>query len=168
MNDIDLTRVLHNCSFQQALLLTQALHFAQVGQSDRVLDLGSGDGRFCIAAVQQFGAEVAVGVDIDEELVKLSQARAEQCEVSGAARFLCADLTAPGVGTTVGSLCGNPSLVVVFLLPEAEQKFEKVLTSLYEAGARVLSLAFELDRIQGLQLRKKEAPMYLYSKAEIR
>ncbi|CAL8470983.1 g10525 [Coccomyxa elongata] len=151
----------------EVALVEKALLFAQVGRSDRVLDLGSGDGRFCIAAVQQFDAEVAVGVDIDEELVKLSQARAEQCEVSGAARFLCADLTAPGVGATVVSLCGNPSLVIVFLLPEAERKFEAVLMSLYEAGARVLSLAFELDRIQGLQLRRKEAPMYLYSKAEI-
>jgi len=27
-----------------------------VGPSDAVLDLGSGDGRFCVAACQQFGA----------------------------------------------------------------------------------------------------------------
>ena len=157
----------HNSLLHRVVLLTQALRFAQVGRSDRVLDLGSGDGRFCVAAVQQFGAEAAVGVDIDEELVKLSQARAEQCGISGATRFLCADLTAVGVGTVAVSLCGQPTLVIVFLLPEAEQKFEEVLMSLYGAGARVLSLAFELDRIQGLQLRRKEARMYLYSKAEI-
>lgn len=145
----------------------QALQFAEVRPSDRVLDLGSGDGRLCVAAVQQFGAEAALGIDIDEELVKLSQDRAEQCGVSGSARFLCADLTAPGVGATAVAMCGKPTLVIVFLLPEAEQKFQEVLMSLYDAGARVLSLAFELDRLQGLVLQRKETPMYLYSKAPI-
>lgn len=145
----------------------QALQFAEVRPSDCVLDLGSGDGRLCVAAVQQFGAEAAVGIDIDEELVKLSQDRAEQCGVSGSARFLCADLTAPGVGATAVAMCGKPTLVIVFLLPEAEQKFQEVLMSLYDAGARVLSLAFDLDRLQGLVLQRKETPMYLYSKAPI-
>ena len=35
---------------------SQALELAAVGPSDRVLDLGSGDGRFCVAACQQFQA----------------------------------------------------------------------------------------------------------------
>ncbi len=133
-----------------------------------MLDLGSGDGRLCVAAVQQFGAEAAVGIELDEELVELSQARAEQCGVSDSARFLCADLTAPaGASAAANSMQGSATLVIVFLLPEAEQKFQEVLMRLYDAGARVLSLAFELDRLQGLQLRRKETPMYLYSKAPI-
>lgn len=150
-----------------ALLHTQALHFAGVGPSDRVLDLGSGDGRFCVAAVQQFNAQAAVGIEIDEGLVKLSLARAQQCRVSYKAIFLCEDLTAPDRGAQAASVCGNPTLVIVFLLPEAEMKFQELLMSLYNAGARVLSLAFELDRLKGLQLRRKETPMYLYSKAKI-
>jgi len=150
-----------------ALLQTQALHFAGVGPSDRVLDLGSGDGRFCVAAVQQFNAQMAVGIEIDESLVKLSLARAEQCGVSDKAIFLCEDLTAPDRGVQAASVCGTPTLVIVFLLPEAEQKFQELLMSLYNAGAHVLSLAFELDRLKGLQLRKKETPMYLYSNAMI-
>lgn len=134
--------------------------------SDRLLDLGSGDGRFCIAAVQQFGAAAALGIEIDEALVRLSQQRAKLCGVSEKAIFLCADLTHCDSDAFIRSYLGTPSLVIVFLLPQAEQMFQDVLLRMYNAGARVLSLAFALDRIQGLTLIKKDNPMFLYGKSE--
>ena len=144
----------------------QALHFAGVGPSDRVLDLGSGDGRWCVAAVQQFGAQCAVGVEIDEWLVEESRRKAAQCGVAGTATFACADLTAKGM--SAAALCPGGeafTMVIVFLLPEAEQKFEGQLMRLYAAGARVLSIAFTLDRLQWLTLARTQGPMYLYCKS---
>jgi hypothetical protein len=56
------------------------------------------------------------------------------------------------------------TLAVVFLLPESERLFERHVRRLYDAGAHILSLAFALDRLEGLQQLKYERPMYLYGK----
>ena len=46
------------------------LKLAKVGPNDIVYDLGSGDGRIPIAAVQDFNAKAAVGIDIDPQRIK--------------------------------------------------------------------------------------------------
>ena len=141
----------------------QGLRFAGVGPNDKVLDLGSGDGRWCVAAAQQFGAQCAVGVEIDALLVEESRRKAAQCGVAERATFACADLTAEGM--SAAALCPGGqafTLVIVFLLPEAEPKFEGQLVRLCAAGARVLSIAFALDRLRWLSLERRQGPMHLY------
>ena len=46
------------------------LKVAKVGKGDVVYDLGSGDGRIPIAAVKDFGAARATGIDIDPQRIK--------------------------------------------------------------------------------------------------
>ena len=46
------------------------LKLAKVGPNDVVYDLGSGDGRIPIAAVQTFKARSAVGIDIDPQRIR--------------------------------------------------------------------------------------------------
>ena len=48
------------------------LTLANVGPSDYVIDLGSGDGRLVIAAVAKFKARGGMGIEIDRSLVKLA------------------------------------------------------------------------------------------------
>ena len=142
----------------------QALCFAGIGPDDCVLDLGSGDGRFCVAAAQQFKVRHAVGVEIDDSLVKASARHADQCGVSDRTTFMTLDLTDPGLD--ISALAPRPhrvTLAIVFLLPESEKLFERHVRSLYDAGGHVLSLAFALDRL-GLQLLMAETPMFLYGK----
>ena len=50
------------------------LELARVGPSDRLFDLGSGDGRIVVMAAQRFGAD-ATGIELDPELVKRSSAQ---------------------------------------------------------------------------------------------
>src|ERR1035437_5449220 len=52
------------------------LWLADVGTHDVVYDLGSGDGRVVIAAVRDFHACRAVGVEIDAKLVQESRSNA--------------------------------------------------------------------------------------------
>ena len=144
--------------------LLQALSFAGTGPGDCVVDLGSGDGRFCVAAAQQFQVRHAVGVEVDDSLVKASARHADQCGVSDRTTFMTLDLTDPGL--EISALTPVPhrmTLAIVFLLPESEKLFERHVRGLYDAGARVLSLAFALDRL-GLQLLTAETPMFLYGK----
>src|SRR5438094_683025 len=46
------------------------LKLAKAGPNDVVYDLGSGDGRIPIAAVRDFKAKSAVGIDIDPQRIK--------------------------------------------------------------------------------------------------
>ncbi len=52
------------------------------GRKECVYDLGCGDGRIVIAAVAQFGADRAVGVEIDEKIAGKAKAAAEAAGVS--------------------------------------------------------------------------------------
>src|SRR5262249_30650639 len=54
------------------------LKLAQVGKDDVVYDLGCGDGRLVITAVEKFQARRGVGVDIDPERIKDSNANAQK------------------------------------------------------------------------------------------
>src|SRR5690606_6243653 len=67
------------------------LRLAGVGPDDIVYDLGSGDGRIVIAAVRDFGAKLAVGVDIDGQRVVEGVENARTAGVSGQTRFVHAD-----------------------------------------------------------------------------
>src|SRR5688500_584876 len=49
------------------------LKLAKVAPNDIVYDLGSGDGRIPIAAVQKFKAQKGVGIDINPERIKEAQ-----------------------------------------------------------------------------------------------
>src|SRR5688572_11550678 len=53
------------------------LDFAKVGAKDFVVDLGSGDGRIVLTAAQKYRAR-GMGVEIDPELVKQSNAEAQK------------------------------------------------------------------------------------------
>ncbi|KAK9821461.1 hypothetical protein WJX81_004013 [Elliptochloris bilobata] len=150
-------------------VVMQALELATVGPEDRLLDLGSGDGRFCVAACQQYDAAAAVGVELDPILVERSAAAAQRCGVGDRARFLAADFTSPGFDPA--PLCpGHPAqaftVVVAFLLPEAEARFTGLLVNLAARGARVLTIVFQLERGGGLQLRGRAGNyVFLYSAA---
>ena len=57
-------------------VVDRMLALAKVTKSDVVYDLGCGDGRIVVTAAKQFGAK-GVGVDIDPQRIKESEANAE-------------------------------------------------------------------------------------------
>src|SRR5262245_561332 len=74
------------------------LKVAKVGPNDIVYDLGSGDGRIAIAAVKDFGAKSATGIDIDPVRIKEAQANLEKSGVGNRVRFLNQDLFETPIG----------------------------------------------------------------------
>ena len=62
------------------------LALAEVGPSDVVYDLGSGDGRIVIAAAREFGAR-GVGIEIDPALVAQAEVNARRAGVSDKVEF---------------------------------------------------------------------------------
>jgi len=69
----------------------------------------------------------------------------------------------------IGSGCAAPgaqrfTVVVAFLLPEAEARFRGLLLALAARGARVLTIVFQLEHGGGLELRGRVGNyVYLYT-----
>ena len=105
------------------------LQLAGVSAQDRVVDLGSGDGRIVITAARRFGAR-GLGVEIVPDLVAQSRANAIQAGVAERVEFRVQDLfLTPLQGATV---------VTMYLLPEVNLQLRPRLLAL-AAGTRIVS-----------------------------
>lgn len=111
------------------------LELARVGPGDRVMDLGSGDGRIVIVAAERYGAR-GVGIERDPKLVRESRENAQQAGVEDRVEFREADLLDADLhGVTVLTLYLLPSVNLALRLPILEQ---------LAPGARVVSHAFDM------------------------
>ena len=68
------------------------LEIAEVGPGDMAYDLGCGDGRIPIMAVEEFGAKGAVGYEIRKEIYKAALSRIEHRGLKGKIRLFNEDL----------------------------------------------------------------------------
>lgn len=111
-----------------------ALALAKVGRGDRLIDLGSGDGRIVIAAAKH-GAE-ALGIELDPSLVIKARRAAERAGVEKRAHFIEGDLFAQDLsGATV---------VTLYLFPDANLALRPKLLRELASGTRIVSNSFDL------------------------
>lgn len=110
------------------------LDLAGLQAGERLMDLGSGDGRIVLAAARR-GAE-ATGVEIDGELVERARRRAELEGLQARARFTRGNLFEVSLR--------DADVVSLYLLTSINQRLRpKILTEM-KAGARVVSHAFDM------------------------
>jgi SAM-dependent methyltransferase len=112
------------------------LKVAKVGKGDIVYDLGSGDGRIPIAAVKDYGAARATGIDIDPQRIKEAQANAKQAGVEDLVRFELNDL--------FEAKFSEATVVTLFLLPRINLKLKPKLLEQLKPGTRVVSNTFDM------------------------
>ena len=112
------------------VVVDKMLDLAQVKSGDMLIDLGSGDGRLVITAARQRGAH-GFGVEIDPQLVKLSNANAQRAGVADRARFLQEDLF-----TTDFS---EANVLTLYLLPDVNLKLRPRILAELSPGTRVVS-----------------------------
>ena len=105
------------------------LQLAGVTAQDRVVDLGSGDGRIVITAARRFGAS-GLGVEIVPDLVAQSRANAVKAGVAARAEFRQQDL--------FETVLDGFSVITLYLLPELNLQLRPRLLAL-PAGTRVVS-----------------------------
>ncbi|MBC7779626.1 MAG: class I SAM-dependent methyltransferase [Proteobacteria bacterium] len=110
------------------------LEIARVGPADRVVDLGSGDGRIPIAAASAFGAR-AVGVEFSPGMVALARDLAARAGVSERVRFVQGDLFAYDFR--------DATVVTLFLTNALNLKLRPALLAL-PPGTRVVSHLFTM------------------------
>jgi precorrin-6B methylase 2 len=112
------------------------LKVAKVGKNDVVYDLGSGDGRIPIMAVQKYNAARAVGIDINPERIAEAEANLKSAGVGDRVRFLNEDLFEAKIS--------DATVVTLYLLPSLNLKLLPKLLAELKPGTRIVSHAFEM------------------------
>ena len=116
------------------------LWLADVGKSDIVYDLGSGDGRIVIAAVRDFGASQAVGIEIDPNRITESRKNAQKAGVADKVKFIQDDLFT--------SDFSDATVVNLFLGHIPNIKLRSKLLTILKPGTRIVSHQFGMGEWQ--------------------
>lgn len=119
------------------MVVDRMLDFAKVGASDHVIDLGSGDGVIVITAGYRRNAS-GYGVDIDEELVRLSNQRAKNLGLGNRIRFEARDIFVTDVS--------KATVVTLYLLPEFMQRLRSKLFAELRPGTRIVSHDYHFEQ----------------------
>lgn len=118
----------------QDALVQRMLEMAKVTKEDRLVDLGSGDGRTVIAAAKR--GISARGIEYNPDLVTLSQRNAEVEGVADRVKFERGDI--------FESDFSDATVVTLFLLPELNLRLRPTLLNM-KPGTRVVSNTFTMD-----------------------
>lgn len=116
-------------------LVERMLRMAQVKATDRVFDLGAGDGKIAIAAAKKFGA-TSVGVEYNPEMATFAQCLVKAEGVSDKVRIIQGDIFQTDFTSA--------SVVTLYLLPELNLKLRPTLLKM-KPGTRVVSHSFLMD-----------------------
>lgn len=117
-------------------LVDRLLRMAGAGPQDKVVDLGSGDGKVVIAAARDFGAQ-ALGVEFDPRMVVLSRLSADKAGLSHRAEFVQGDIFETDFS--------DATIVVMYLLPELNLRLRPALMAM-APGTRVVTHQFHMGR----------------------
>ena len=124
------------------------LKVAKVGKNDVVYDLGSGDGRIPITAVQKYNAARAVGIDINPDRIKEAEANLKAAGVGDRVRFLNEDLFEANIS--------DATVVTLYLLPSLNLKLLPKLLAELKPGTRIVSHAFDMGSWKPQQTLKAD------------
>jgi SAM-dependent methyltransferase len=111
-------------------VVADMLKLADIGPNDFVIDLGSGDGRIVLTAAKVFGAS-GFGVEIKDELVKLSNEAAQKEGVADRVKFIKADLFKTDIA--------RATVLTMYLLPNTVNMLKDKLLNELKPGTKVLS-----------------------------
>jgi SAM-dependent methyltransferase len=116
-------------------VVADMLKLAEIGPQDFVIDLGSGDGRIVLTAAKVFGAS-GFGVEIKDELVKLSNEAARKEGVADRVKFIKADLFKTDIS--------RATVLTMYLLPNTVNMLKDKLLTELRPGTKVLSHDYPL------------------------
>lgn len=134
------------------------LWLANVSSNDIVYDMGSGDGRVVIAAVRDFHARRAVGIELDARLVEESRSNAVRAGVADRVEFIHGDLFTNDFSAA--------SVLVLYLGHRPNLDLRHRIFQTLKPGSRVVSHQFgmgEWNRDKRLTLRQPLHGMFSIS-----
>ena len=112
------------------VIVDRMLQMAEVGKSDFVIDLGSGDGRMVRTAARVHGAS-GFGVDIDADLVARSNAEARREGIADRAKFYEQDVFQADIR--------KATVVTLYVLPDMMRGLRPKMLAELRPGTRIVS-----------------------------
>jgi len=116
-------------------VVSDMLRYADVGPSDFLIDLGSGDGRIVLTAAKVFGAR-GFGVEIKDELVRLSNETAQKEGLADRVRFMKQDLFKTDMS--------QATVITMYLLPDTVNLLKDKFLNELRPGTRIVSHDYPL------------------------
>ena len=110
---------------------------ARIGKNDIVYDLGCGDGRLVITAVNKFGAKKGIGVDLDPVRIKESKANAKEAGVENKVEFRVGDVL------KVKDL-SDANVILLYMGDDVDELLKPILQKTLKPGSRVVSHRFKM------------------------
>jgi SAM-dependent methyltransferase len=114
-------------------LVEKMVSLAKLRPQDRLIDLGSGDGRMVIAAAKR-GAR-ALGIEYNPRLVALAKRNAAKERVADRAEFIEADIFETDFS--------DSTVITMFLLPELNLRLRSQILDL-KPGTRIVSNSYDM------------------------
>jgi SAM-dependent methyltransferase len=118
------------------VVVDEMLRLAGVGPKDIVYDLGSGDGRIVITAARKFGAQSAVGVELDNHLIYQSEESARQANLGARVKFVQQDFFKTDFS--------EATVVTLYLLPAVMKRLRDTMLRL-KPGTRLVAHDFDFE-----------------------
>jgi uncharacterized protein (TIGR03000 family) len=118
-------------------VVEEMLKLAEVGKEDVVYDLGCGDGRIVVTAVEKFGAKRGVGVDLDPQRIQESKANAREHKVEGKVEFRKGDVL------DIQDL-STATVVTLYMSDDLNLRLRPILQKTLKPGARIVSHRFTM------------------------
>ncbi len=131
------------------------LGVAEVGSEDVVFDLGCGDGRVLVMAVEEFEVKRAVGYEISRQICRLALSEVLRHGLGNKIKVINGDLFEANLS--------EASVITLYLNPSANEQLKPKLEKEARIGARVISRNFAMV---GWRTVRKEyfdiSTLYLY------
>jgi ribosomal protein L11 methylase PrmA len=131
-------------------IVERMLTLAKVGPGDYLIDLGSGDGRLAIAAVELHKARGAAGIEIDPNLVRQATNHATIAGLGDRVTFTAGDLFAAKVD--------HATVITMYLLPRIMSDVEAKLRRELKPGTRIVSHDYPLPKWKPSEVVTFDAP----------
>ena len=116
-------------------VVDKMLELAKPKKGEVLYDLGCGDGRIVVTAAKKYGVK-GVGVDIDPERIKESNANAKEAGVTDQVKFIKKDLFTMDFK--------DADIMAMYLLTSVNEKLKPKLLEQLRPGSRVVSHAFSM------------------------
>jgi ubiquinone/menaquinone biosynthesis C-methylase UbiE len=117
------------------MVVEKMLQMGGLKRGEKLIDIGSGDGRIVISAAVTYGAK-GEGVELDGELWKRSVDKARVAGVQDSVRFIHGDALLQDYSSA--------DLITVYLLPVFNAKLRPILERQLKKGTRVVAHDFEV------------------------
>ena len=117
-------------------VVDRMLEVARIKPGETLYDLGSGDGRVVITAVQKYGARAAVGIEIDPVLCRTSVNRIKALGLQDRVRII--------EDSALRVDLSPADVVTMFFLTSSNDRLKPILTKHLKSSARVVSTEFPI------------------------